>query len=114
VFSSRGLAELSASSPLALLRLPFYVVLFAALLASTTLPLLLLARCLIRRRLVLTLLGMMLCPAPIVASMIVDGQRSMTGVIACLRDVWVFPLSGLPFVAGAITLGWLLSSKARS
>jgi len=87
---------------------PFHVALFAVLFAVTLLPLLLVARAFIARPALLALAGLVCSPAPLIAGAYID-HRTVTECLDALRRT---PLSfaawSLPFVIGAIAVGWRL------
>jgi hypothetical protein len=87
---------------------PFYVVLFAALFALTLLPLLLVARAFIARPGLLAFAGLLCSPAPWIAGAYLD-HGTLTACLDALRRAPLsFAASSLPFVTGAITVGWRL------
>ena len=94
--------------PLGLAMAPFHVALFGVLFAVTLLPLLLLARAFSSRPVLLALAGLVCSPAPLIAGAYID-HRTVTECLDALRRA---PLSfaawSLPFVIGAIAVGWRL------
>jgi hypothetical protein len=111
VFFAIRLATSVYSLPFAAMLAPFFVMLFAMILAVTSLPPVLLARRWTRRRAVLALVAMACVPAPIVASAVIDGQSISRAIATCLA--WPGPSlrTVLPYVAGMATLGWLLGGR---
>lgn len=93
------------------MRAPFFVVLFAAMLGLTVLPLILIARCWLTRTSLLTLVGAACFPAPIIVAAIVDGASLPQSLANCLHWSWPAFVAGLPFLAGATTLGWLIGAR---
>jgi hypothetical protein len=89
---------------------PFYIALFAVLFALTLLPLLLMARAFVTRPAVLAIVGLLCSPAPLIAGAYIDHGT----VASCLDDLRRTPVSfaawSLPFITGAIAVGWRLSS----
>lgn len=87
---------------------PFYVVLFAVLFGLTLLPLLLVARAFVPRPGPLAVAGLVCSPFPLIAGACMDHGTLM----ACLDSLRRTPLSfaawSLPFVLGAIAVGWRL------
>jgi hypothetical protein len=111
VFFAIRLATSGYSLPSAAMLAPFFVMLFAMILAVTSLPPVLLARRWTRRRAVLALVAVACFPAPIVASAVIDGQTISRALVTCLA--WPGPSlrTVLPYVAGMATLGWLLGGR---
>lgn len=87
---------------------PFYVTLFAALYGLTLLPLLLVARAFITRPAVLAIAGLICSPAPLIAAAYIDHSTLSACLDTLRRTPLSFAASSLPFVAGAIAVGWRL------
>jgi hypothetical protein len=87
---------------------PFYVALFAALFGLTLLPLLLVARAFIARPVLLAIAGLICSPAPLIAAAYIDHSTLTACLDALRRTPLSFAASSLPFVAGAIAVGWRL------
>jgi hypothetical protein len=87
---------------------PFYVALFAALFGLTLLPLLLVARAFIARPALLAIAGLVCSPAPLIAAAYVDHSTLSACLDALRRTPLSFAVSSLPFVTGAIAVGWRL------
>jgi len=87
---------------------PFYVALFAALFGLTLLPLLLVARTFITRPALLAIAGLICSPAPFIAGAYMDHGTLSACLEALRRTPLSFAASSLPFVAGAIAVGWRL------
>jgi len=87
---------------------PFYMALFAVLFGLTLLPFLLVARRFIARPALLAIAGLICSPAPLLAGVYIDHST----LAECLDALRHTPLSfaawSLPFVAGAIAVGWRL------
>jgi hypothetical protein len=92
---------------------PFYVALFAVLFGLTLLPLLLVARAFVPRPAPLAVAGLVCSPFPLMAGAYIDHGTLM----ACLDSLRRTPLSfaawSLPFVMGAIAVGWRLPACGR-
>jgi hypothetical protein len=87
---------------------PFYVALFAVLFSLTLLPLLLIARAFIGRPALLAIAGLLCSPAPWIVGAYMD-HGTLTACLEALRRTPLsFAASSLPFVTGAITVGWRL------
>jgi hypothetical protein len=87
---------------------PFYVVLFAVLFTLTLLPSLLVARMFVARPAVLAIVGLGCSPATLIAGAYID-HRTVTACLDALRNTPVsFAAWSVPFVTGAITVGWRL------
>ena len=85
---------------------PFYVVLFGAIFGCTLLPLLLVVRVFSARPALLAIAGLLCSPAPLIASAYVD-HGTLTVCLEALRRTPVsFAVSSLPFISGAIAVGW--------
>jgi len=89
---------------------PFYVALFAVLFGVTLLPLLLLARAFIARPALLAIAGLLCSPAPLIAGAYIDHGTLTACLDALRRTPLSFAASSLPFVTGALTVGWRLPS----
>jgi len=87
---------------------PFYVALFAALFGLTLLPLLLVVRAFIARRALLAIAGLICSPAPLIAGAYIDHSTLTACLDALRRTPLSFAVSSLPFVTGAIAVGWRL------
>jgi hypothetical protein len=87
---------------------PFYVVLFAALFGLTLLPLLLVARAFIARPALLAIAGLICSPAPLIAGAYMDHSTLTACFDALRRTPLSFATWSLPFVTGAIAVGWRL------
>jgi hypothetical protein len=87
---------------------PFYVALFAALFGLTLLPLLLVARAFIARPALLAIAGLICSPAPLIAGAYIDHSTLTACLDALRRTPLSFAASSLPFVTGAIAVGWRL------
>lgn len=87
---------------------PFFAALFALLFALTLLPLLLLARAFVTRPAALAIAGLVCSPGPLIAGAYIDHGT----LRACLDSLHRTPASfaawSLPFVAGAMAVGWRL------
>ncbi len=101
----------SLSQGLALM--PFYLVLFALLFALALLPLLLVARPFISHRPPLIVAALICSPVPVLAGAYIDH----VSLAMCLEALRHAPLSlaawSLPFVTGAIGVGWHLPTRGR-
>ncbi len=87
---------------------PFYVTLFAALFGLTLLPLLLVVRAFIARPRLLAIAGLICSPAPVIAGSYLD-HGTLTACLDALRHTpFAFAVSSLPFVIGALAVGWRL------
>jgi hypothetical protein len=87
---------------------PFYVTLFAALFSLTLLPLLLVARAFITRPSLLAIASLICSPAPVIAGSYLD-HGTLTACLDTLRHTpFAFTVSSLPFVIGALAVGWRL------
>ncbi len=87
---------------------PFYMMLFAALFGLTLLPLLLVARAFIARPTLLAIAGLICSPAPLIAGAYIDHNTLTACLDALRRTPLSFAASSLPFVTGAIAVGWRL------
>ena len=87
---------------------PFYVVLFATLFGLTLLPLLLIARAFVERPALLAIAGLICSPAPLIAGAYIDHGTLTACLEAMRRAPLSFAASSLPFVTGAIAVGWRL------
>ncbi len=92
---------------------PFYVALFAALFGLTLLPLLLVARAFIARPALLAIAGLICSPAPLIAAAYMDHGTLTACLDALRRTPLSFAASSLPFVTGAIAVGWRLPPCRR-
>ena len=89
---------------------PFYVTLFAALFGLTLLPFLLVARVFITRPALLAIAGLICSPAPLIAGSYLD-HGTLTACLDTLRHTpGAFAISSLPFLTGALAVGWRLPS----
>jgi hypothetical protein len=93
---------------------PFYVALFAALFALTLLPFLLVARAFIARPGLLALAGLICSPAPLIAGTYIDHGTLAACLEALRRTPLSFAASSLPFITGAMAVGWRLPPSSRS
>ena len=90
---------------------PFYVTLFATLFGLTLLPLLLVARTFITRPALLAIAGLICSPAPLIAGSYLD-HGTLTACLDALHHTPVaFAVSSLPFVIGALAVGWRLPRR---
>jgi hypothetical protein len=89
---------------------PFYVALFALLFGLTLLPLLLVARAFSARPAMLAVAGLICSPAPLIAGAYLDHNTLTACLDALRRTPLSFAASSLPFVTGAIAVGWRLRS----
>jgi len=92
---------------------PFYVALFGALFGLTLLPLLLVLRAFIARPALLALAGLICSPAPLIAAAYMDHGTLTACLDALRRTPLSFAASSLPFVTGAIAVGWRLPPCRR-
>jgi hypothetical protein len=92
---------------------PFYVALFAALFGLTLLPLLLVARAFIARPALLAIAGLICSPVPLIAAAYVDHGTLTACLDALRRTPLAFAASSLPFVTGAIAVGWRLPTGGQ-
>jgi hypothetical protein len=98
---------------LSIAMVPFYLALFAALFGLTLLPFLLLARAFIARPALLAIAGLMCSPSPWIAAAYID-HRTLSACLDTLRRTPLsFAASSLPFVIGAIVVGWRLPPSGR-
>lgn len=111
VFVLRNDGMSAQSAHYFVMRAPFFVVLFSLMLGLTVLPLLLIARRWLARVWTLTLFAGLCAPAPIVAAAIVDGDSLPRSIANCLHWSWPALVSSLPFLTGAMTLGWLIAQR---
>jgi hypothetical protein len=93
---------------------PFYVTLFAALFGLTLLPLLLVARAFIARPAVLAIAGLICSPVPWIVGVYMDHPTLTACLEALRRTPLSFAVSSLPFVIGAIAVGWRLPPPSES
>jgi hypothetical protein len=87
---------------------PFYVTLFATLFGLTLLPLLLVAGAFITRPALLAIAGLICSPAPVIAGSYLDHGTLTTCLDALRHTPSAFAVSSLPFVIGALAVGWRL------
>jgi hypothetical protein len=92
---------------------PFYVVLFAALFGLTLLPFLLVARAFIARPALLAIAGLVCSPVPLIAGAYMDHSTLTACLDALRRTPLSFAAWSLPFVAGAIAVGWRLPPSGQ-
>jgi hypothetical protein len=92
---------------------PFYMALFAALFGLTLLPLLLIARAFIARPALLGMAGLVCSPAPWIVGAYMDHNTLTACLDALRRTPLSFAASSLPFVTGAIVVGWRLPPCGR-
>jgi hypothetical protein len=88
---------------------PFLLVLFAMVFGLTLLPLLLVARAFVARPALLAVAGLICSPAPLIAGAYIDHSTLTACVDALQRTPLSFAASSLPFVSGAIAIGWHLT-----
>lgn len=87
---------------------PFYVALFATLFGLTLLPVLLVVRVFIARPAPLAIAGLICSPVPLIAGAYID-HRTLAACLDALRHAPLsFAVSSLPFVMGAMAIGWHL------
>ena len=102
----------SGSLSLGLAAIPFYVTLFAVLFTLTLLPVLLLARAFIGEPALLALASLVCSPLPLLAGAYID-HGTLIGCLDALRHTpFSFAAWSLPFLTGAIAVGWMLPPRS--
>jgi len=90
---------------------PFYLCLFAVVLTVTLVPLMLVIRSWIRTRVQLATAGAVLSPAAICSSSYLDGGNVRQCLELLRTAPGAFTIHGLPWIVGAVVLGWWLAKR---
>ena len=91
---------------------PFYALLFGALFGVTVIPILLAVRRWVRPRPLFVVASLICSPSTIVAAGYIDGRTVRECVETLFHSPTTFTISSLPFVVGALALGWRLAGSS--
>jgi hypothetical protein len=90
---------------------PFYTSLFGALFGVTVIPILLIVRRWVRHRWLIVIAAFVCSPGVVVAAGFIDGRTARECLETLLHAPATFTISSLPFVMGALALGWRLAGS---